>query len=112
MLLEAGPLARRVAAAAPTRCAHQDSDPLFADMLDKLGLSVFVRQMARMQRVRSTSGGSWTCWSQIDLGGLFYTKPEELESGKGWGATEVASAALQTGSSSRTARLRTTRSSR
>ncbi|MEZ5096866.1 MAG: nickel-dependent hydrogenase large subunit [Nocardioides sp.] len=93
--LEAGPLARRVAAAAPDPAAHQDSDPLFADMLDKLGPSVFVRQMARMHE-----GPKYFRWvmdwlSQIDLGGSFYTKPEELESGKGWGATEAARGALQ-----------------
>ncbi|MFZ2501716.1 MAG: nickel-dependent hydrogenase large subunit [Nocardioides sp.] len=93
--LEAGPLARRIAAAGPSPADHMDSDPLFADMLDKLGPSVFVRQMARMHE-----GPKYFKWvmdwlSQIDLHGSFYTKPVEAESGKGWGATEAARGALQ-----------------
>jgi hydrogenase large subunit len=93
--LEAGPLARRMAAAAPDAAGHQDSDPLFADIMAKLGPSVFVRQLARVHE-----GPKYFKWvmewlSQIDLKGSFYTKPEELESGKGWGATEAARGALQ-----------------
>jgi hydrogenase large subunit len=95
MPLEAGPLARRMAAAAPNPGAHQDSDPLFADMMAKLGPSVFVRQMARVHE-----GPKYFKWvmewlSQIDLHDSFYTKPVEAESGKGWGATEAARGALQ-----------------
>ncbi|WP_395695009.1 nickel-dependent hydrogenase large subunit [Nocardioides sp.] len=95
MPLEAGPLARRMAAGAPDPAAHQDSDPLFVDMMAKLGPSVFVRQMARMHE-----GPKYFKWvmdwlTQIDLHGSFYTKPTELESGKGWGATEAARGALQ-----------------
>ncbi|MFV0461887.1 MAG: nickel-dependent hydrogenase large subunit [Nostocoides sp.] len=93
--LEAGPLARRIAAAAPNPAEHQDSDPLFANMLDRLGPSVFVRQMARMHE-----GPKYYQWvmdwlSRIDLSESFYTKPVEHESGKGWGATEAARGALQ-----------------
>jgi hydrogenase large subunit len=56
---------------------------------------VFVRQLARVHE-----GPKYFKWvmewlSQIDLKGSFYTKPEELESGKGWGATEAARGALQ-----------------
>ncbi|MFN8195219.1 MAG: nickel-dependent hydrogenase large subunit [Nocardioidaceae bacterium] len=95
MPLEAGPLARRMAAAAPDAAAHQDSDPLFADIMAKLGPSVFTRQLARVHE-----GPKYFAWimqwlTQIDLHGSFYTKPEELESGKGWGATEAARGALQ-----------------
>jgi len=95
MPLEAGPLARRIAAGAPNPAEHMDSDPLFLDILGKIGPSVFVRQMARMHE-----GPKYFKWvmdwlSQIDLSGSFYTKPEELESGKGWGATEAARGALQ-----------------
>ena len=48
MPLEAGPLARRIAAGAPNPAEHMDSDPLFLDILGKIGPSAFVRQMARM----------------------------------------------------------------
>jgi hydrogenase large subunit len=93
--LEAGPLARRMAAAAPNPAAHQDSDPLFADIMAKLGPSVFVRQMARVHE-----GPKYFKWvmdwlTQLELGGSFYDKPAELEDGKGWGATEAARGALQ-----------------
>ena len=37
-----------MAAGGPNAAAHQDDDPLFVDMLNKIGPSVFVRQMARM----------------------------------------------------------------
>jgi hydrogenase large subunit len=93
--LEAGPLARRVAAGGPDALDHQDSDPLFIDMLDKLGPSVFVRQMARMHEAPKYYQWVMEWLSQIDLQGSFYTKPEELASGKGWGATEAARGALQ-----------------
>jgi hydrogenase large subunit len=95
MPLEAGPLARRVAAGAPNPAAHQDSDPLFVDLIDTLGPSVFVRQMARMHEAPKYLSWVMEWLSQIDLQGSFYSKPEELESGKGWGATEAARGALQ-----------------
>jgi len=93
--LEAGPLARRVAASAPDPAAHQDSDPLFADLLDRLGPSVFVRQMARMHEGPKYFKWAMEWLSQLDLTGSFHTKPAELEDGKGWGATEAARGALQ-----------------
>src|SRR5690606_33153848 len=46
--LETGPLARRIAAGAPNAEPHQDQDPLFVDILDKIGPSVLVRQLARV----------------------------------------------------------------
>lgn len=84
-----------MAASAPNPGGHQDSDPLFADIMAKKGPSVFTRQMARVHE-----GPKYFKWvmewlSQIDLQGSFYTKPQELENGKGWGATEAARGALQ-----------------
>jgi hydrogenase large subunit len=92
--LEAGPLARRMAAGAPGAAAHQDYDPLFVDMVDKIGPSVMVRQLARMHE-----GPKYYQWvrkwlDEIDLSGSFYTKPVERESGKGFGSTEAARGAL------------------
>ena len=92
--LEAGPLARRVAAGAPDPLGHQDSDPLFVDMLDKLGPSVFVRQMARMHEAPKYYTWVMDWMSRLDLSGSFYTKPVEPESGKGFGSTEAARGAL------------------
>jgi len=93
--LEAGPLARRVVASAPNPAGHQDSDPLFADMMATLGPSVFVRQMARMHEAPKYFAWVMDWLGRIDLQGSFHTKPAELESGKGWGATEAARGALQ-----------------
>jgi hydrogenase large subunit len=92
--LEAGPLARRVAAGAPDPLGHQDSDPLFVDMLDKLGPSVFVRQMARMHEAPKYYRWVMEWLSKIDLHGSFYSKPTEHASGKGFGSTEAARGAL------------------
>jgi hydrogenase large subunit len=92
--LEAGPLARRMAAAAPGAASHQDSDPLFLDMYNKVGPSVMVRQLARMHE-----GPKYFKWcrqwlDRIDLKESFYTKPVEHAEGKGFGATEAARGAL------------------
>ena len=37
-----------MAAGGPNAAAHQDNDPLFVDIVNKIGPSVFVRQLARM----------------------------------------------------------------
>lgn len=92
--LEAGPLARRMAAGAPGAAAHQDYDPLFTDMVEKIGPSVMVRQLARMHE-----GPKYFQWvrqwlDDIDLSESFYTKPVEKESGKGFGSTEAARGSL------------------
>lgn len=93
--LEAGPLARRVAAAGPDALEHQDNDPLFMDILNNIGPSVFTRQMARMHEAPKYFQWCMEWLSQIDLqGGSFYTKPTELASGKGFGSTEAARGAL------------------
>lgn len=93
--LEAGPLARRMAAGNPDHAAHQDYDPLFIDMVDKLGTSVFVRQMARMHEAPKYFSWVMDWISRIDLHESFYSKPEERDSGKGFGGTEAARGALQ-----------------
>jgi Ni,Fe-hydrogenase I large subunit len=88
--LEAGPLARRMAAGAPGAGAHQDDDPLFMDIVSKIGPSVFVRQLARLHE-----GPKYYKWvmdwlTKVDLHDSFYTKPIEPASGKGFGGTEAA----------------------
>ena len=93
--LEAGPLARRMAAGNPDRAEHQDYDPLFIDLYEKLGPSVFVRQMARMHEAPKYFKWVMDWLSRVDLHGSFYTKPEEPLSGKGFGGTEAARGALQ-----------------
>jgi Ni,Fe-hydrogenase I large subunit len=92
--LEAGPLARQLAVGAPGAAAHQDSDPLFVDMLDKLGPSVFVRQMARMHEAPKYVSWALRWLSEIDLHDSFYSKPEEPGSGRGFGSTEAARGTL------------------
>jgi hydrogenase large subunit len=92
--LEAGPLARQVAAGGPGAAAHQDYDPLIVDMMGKLGPSVFVRQFARIHEEPKYYKWCMDWLKRIDLHGSFYTKPDE-PSGKGWGATEAARGALQ-----------------
>ncbi len=92
--LEAGPLARRVAAGGPNAAAHQDDDPLFVDMIRTLGPSVFVRQMARMHEAPKYLTWALEWLTQIDLTESFYTKPTEHASGKGFGSTEAARGAL------------------
>ncbi|MHB1615600.1 MAG: nickel-dependent hydrogenase large subunit, partial [Actinomycetes bacterium] len=92
--LEAGPLARRVAAAAPGAGGHQDDDPLFLDMINAIGPSVMVRQLARMHEAPKYFRWVREWLDQIDLHESFYTKPVELAEGRGFGATEAARGAL------------------
>ena len=92
--LETGPLARRMAAAAPGAAGHQDDDGLFLDMYNKIGPSVMVRQLARMHE-----GPKYYKWCRqwlddLDLAESFYTKPVEHASGKGFGSTEAARGSL------------------
>ncbi len=92
--LETGPLARRMAAAAPGAAGHQDDDKLFLDIHEKKGPSVFVRQMGRMHE-----GPKYYKWvmdwlSKLELRESFYSKPIEHAEGKGFGATEAARGAL------------------
>jgi Ni,Fe-hydrogenase I large subunit len=92
--LEAGPLARRVAAGAPGAAAHQDYDPLFLDVLAQKGPSVFTRQLARMHEAPKYFKWVREWLDQIDLHGSFYTKPVEHAEGRGFGATEAARGSL------------------
>lgn len=92
--LEAGPLARRIAASAPGGGPHQDFDPLFKDMIDKIGPSVFVRQLARMHEAPKYFRWARQWLDDLDLQESFYQKPVEPESGKGFGSTEAARGSL------------------
>ena len=92
--LEAGPLARRMAAAAPGAAAHQDYDPLFLDMVNSIGPSVFVRQMARMHEAAKYYMWVRKWLDEIDLHESFYTKPVEHAEGRGFGSTEAARGSL------------------
>ena len=92
--LEAGPLARRIAAAAPGAAGHQDDDPLFMDIISKIGPSVMTRQLARMHEAPKYFKWVREWLDQIDLKESFYTKPTEHASGKGFGSTEAARGSL------------------
>jgi uptake hydrogenase large subunit len=92
--LEAGPLARRIAAGGPNALPHQDDDPLFVDLVNTIGPSVFVRQLARMHEAPKYYSWARTWLDQIDLHESFYSKPTEHAEGKGFGATEAARGAL------------------
>jgi uptake hydrogenase large subunit len=92
--LEAGPLARRIAAGAPGAAPHQDDDPLFVDMVAAIGPSVLVRQLARMHEAPKYFKWMRSWLDQIDLHESFYTKPVEHAEGRGFGATEAVRGAL------------------
>ncbi len=90
---EAGPLARAVMNANPKNLPHQYRDPLFGDIMHKMGPSVFVRCLARMHEATRlyTMLNQWL--GEINLDEEFYIKPEERD-GKGFGATEAVRGAL------------------
>jgi uptake hydrogenase large subunit len=92
--LEAGPLARRMAAGGPGAAPHQDNDPLFVDMYNKIGPSVFVRQLARMHEAPKYYKWAREWLNQLDLKESFYTKPIEHAEGMGFGSTEAARGSL------------------
>ena len=92
--LEAGPLARRIAAAAPGAEPHQDDDPLFLNTYNEIGPSVMVRQLARMHE-----GPKYFKWvrewlDDVRLDEPFYEKPIEHSAGRGFGSTEAARGSL------------------
>lgn len=93
--LEAGPLSRRMAAGAPGAGPHQDDDGLFVDIVNKIGPSVFVRQLARLHEAPKYYKWVMDWLNRVDLHDSFYTKPAEPTSGKGFGGTEAARGALQ-----------------
>ncbi len=92
--LEAGPLARRVAAAAPGAGPHQDDDPLFLDAINTVGPSVMIRQMARMHEAPKYYKWVRSWLDQLDLHESFYIKPVEPTEGRGFGSTEAARGSL------------------
>ncbi len=92
--LEVGPLARRVVAGGPGAGSHQDYDPLFVDVIDSIGPSIMVRQLARMHEAPKYYQWVKQWLGQLDLQGSFYKKPTELADGRGFGGTEAARGAL------------------
>ncbi len=90
--LEAGPLARQVVAGKPG--TWQDVDPLFRNIVTSIGPSVMVRALGRLHECVKLAGSVKGWLGDLDLHGSFYTKPEELRDGKGFGATEAARGAL------------------
>lgn len=90
---EAGPLSRVIMNANPANLDHQIQDPLFLDIMDKKGPSVFTRVLARMHEAPRIYEFIHEWLGQIDLDAEFYIKPKETD-GKGWGATEAARGAL------------------
>jgi hydrogenase large subunit len=77
----------------PKNLSHQIQDPLFGDIMKKMGPSVFVRCLARMHETVSYYNHIDEWLGQIDLNGEFYIKPEERD-GQGFGATEAVRGAL------------------
>ncbi len=92
--LEVGPLARRIAAAAPGAAPHQDEDPLFLDVLKRLGPSVLVRQLARMHEAAKLYTYTRKWIDELNLSEPFYVKPTEYADGRGFGSTEAARGSL------------------
>jgi hydrogenase large subunit len=90
---EAGPLSRVIMNSNPANLSHQIQDPLFLDIMKRVGPNVFTRALARMHEAPRlfTFINDWL--GQINLDGEFYIKPEERD-GRGWGATEAARGAL------------------
>jgi hydrogenase large subunit len=91
---EAGPLSRAIMNANPNNLGkHQIYDPLFGDVMDKMGPSVFTRCLARVHEAPRLYNLIDEWLRQVDLNGEFYIKPEERD-GKGFGATEAARGSL------------------
>jgi len=90
---EAGPLARVIMNANPANLPHQIQDPLFGDIIKKMGPSVFVRSLARMHEMARMYVNINDWLGQIRLDDEFYIKPVEQD-GQGFGATEAARGAL------------------
>lgn len=93
MASEAGPLSRCLMYAKPNNLPHQTRDTLIKDAMDKIGPSVFLRTLARMQEAPILYDNVDQWLREVDLDGEFYIKPEEKD-GKGFGATEAARGAL------------------
>lgn len=92
--LETGPLARQVIAGRSDAEDWQDYDPLFLNVVQSIGPSVMVRVLARLHEAAKYFLNVQNWLKQIDLNENFYTKPQELPEGRGFGATEAARGAL------------------
>ncbi|NQZ75520.1 MAG: nickel-dependent hydrogenase large subunit [Ekhidna sp.] len=90
---EAGPLSRVIMNANPDNMDHQIKDPLFGDIMEKMGASVSTRTLARVHEAPRlfTLIDEWL--TQVQLDEDFYIKPEEKD-GIGFGATEAARGSL------------------
>ncbi|SNZ16600.1 nickel-dependent hydrogenase large subunit [Hydrogenobacter hydrogenophilus] len=101
--LEAGPLARQVvagyeeakSACSAAGCIEHAIDPLFKNIVSKIGPSVMVRVLARMHEAVKYYKWVKEWLAKVDFkDDRFYKKPKELPEGKGFGATEAARGAL------------------
>lgn len=90
---EVGSLARAVMNANPANLPHQIKDPLFGDIIRKMGPSVFVRSLSRMHEMTSLYNNINEWLGQIKLDDEFYIKPVERD-GQGFGASEASRGAL------------------
>lgn len=90
---EVGTLARVIMNANPNNLPHQTQDPLFGDIMKKMGPSVFTRVLSRVHEgpLLYEYINKWL--SEIDLDAPFYIKPTERD-GIGWGASEASRGAL------------------
>ena len=90
---ETGPLARVVINSNPANLKHQIQDPLFGDIIKKIGPSVFTRVLGRLHEAPRIYHYINEWLTQVRLDEEFYIKPEERD-GKGFGCTEAARGAL------------------
>lgn len=81
---ETGPLAEMITA----------ENPLFTDLVSRTGPSAFTRELARISRPAYLMPAmeAWILESVSD--GKFYTSPEEIIEGKGYGVTQASRGAL------------------
>ena len=90
---ETGPLARVVINSNPANLKHQFQDPLFGDIIKKIGPSVFTRVLGRLHEAPRLYHYVDEWLRQVRLDDEFYIKPQERD-GKGFGCTEAARGAL------------------
>lgn len=93
--LEVGPLARQVVAGVQPTQSFQDYDPLFSNIIAKIGPSVLVRQLARMHEAAKYYQLIIKWLKELDLHSQFCITPEDPVEARGYGATEAARGALQ-----------------
>ncbi len=81
---ETGPLAQAVIS----------GNPLFLDLIEKEGVSVFARQLARLVRPAGLMPTMAAWIEETRGGGEFYRPPGEIVEGRGYGLTDVSRGAL------------------